>query len=134
MRTTFRTLMWASAAVLCLTGCQSLNNNPLNLPHQEFVGHYRKSAEGSWFVSCGSESENAPMWVTFIGDGVRQFEHAQSSIQLQQSETYFVRWRAALVTDGHVGPRGEGKPALLVREIVQMQASDGMNCPSAAPH
>ena len=57
-----------------------------------------------------------------------QVEDARREGRLSASAPVFVHWIAAWTTDGKVGPRGPGKPALLVREFRVLRPARADDC------
>ncbi len=104
-----------------------------DLPAEEVRGHYAARDGESWFTPCGAPAADA-MWVTFTGESVPQADQARETGTFKPGERAFVRFSAAVVTDGRVGPRGPGKPALLVRRILEARPASDSDCPpSVAP-
>jgi hypothetical protein len=124
--------LWAAVSLglsLCVWGCATQDRSLANLPVQEYTGYYTDGENQSWFHASDSVPGAAPMWVTFTGKAVDQVEKARGSGQLLPGQRYFVRWKAAVTTGGEIGPRGQGAPALLVRELLEIRsatAADGV--------
>jgi hypothetical protein len=114
-----------SSLIACASGGGSLDD----LPVQEYVGHYRAAAGGSWFTPCGASADAAPMWVTYTEVSVAQCDAFLSAPGTDPGDPVFVLWRAAVTTGGEVGPAGPGAPALLVREILEMRPATEGDCP-----
>jgi hypothetical protein len=108
----------------CVTHRTSLDD----LPSRELTGHYTTDDGGSWFRSCGSGPEEPSWWVTFTGRSVARADRARASGDLVPGVRYFVRWNAAVTTGGEVGPQGEGVPALLVRELIELRPAADDDC------
>jgi hypothetical protein len=120
-------VLWAAVG-LFLGGCAT-NKMPLSdLPAQELAGHYVSGTGESWFTPCGAAPADGSWWVTLTGQAVERIEQARAAGQLVPGQRYFVRWRAAVTTDGQIGPRGPGLPALLVREVLELRAASDNDC------
>lgn len=96
------------------------------LPAQEFRGHY-SVADGSWFTPCNGAVDER-WWVTMTGLAVPDVDNAKREGRLTANAPVFVHWLAAQTTDGKVGPRGPGKPALLVREVRALRPARADDC------
>lgn len=115
-------------SVLLLAGCAMHGTSLATLPAEEWRGHYAASDKASWFRPCGAVASDSSWWVTITGDAVEQMSRARLSGQFRQGVEYFVRWNAAKTTSGEVGPRGPGKPALLVRNVLELRAASDSDC------
>ncbi len=122
------TVVRLAAVAGLLAGCAQSGNDWTHLPVQDMAGHYRKDASGSWFTPCASAPGAAPMWATLTGAAVSQYRPPAADAAARQ----FVRWRASVTTDGAVGPRGPGAPALMVRELIEQRAAGTADCETAA--
>lgn len=118
------------AGALVLAGCATDSSSLSALPAQEYDGHLVSSAAGDWFRPCGSAPDSAPAWVTFTGASVEQINQARAAGRVVDGPSYFVRWRAAVTTRGEVGPQGAGKPAYLVRELLEIRPATDRDCGS----
>lgn len=96
-------------------------------PAREYRGHY-DIASGSWFTPCGAPAADGAWWVTVTGRSATQADEARRAGRLTAAAPVFVRWLGVETLGGEVGPRGPGKPALLVREIVELRARTPDDC------
>lgn len=116
------------AAAVVLGGCAIQRALQSDLPVRELAGHYISGKGDSWFRPCDAVAGDPSWWVTVTGRAVDQMERARSAGQFVPGERYFVRWRAAVTTEGKIGPQGQGVPALLVRELLELRAGTEADC------
>lgn len=120
-----------AAAIPALTGCALRQTTSIDAlqqqPAREFRGHYTVG-NGSWFVPCGAPAADGAWWVTVTGLAASQTDRARRDGQLPANTPTFVRWRGVETSSGEVGPRGPGKPALLIREVVELRPRRDDDC------
>lgn len=119
-------------AALAATGCGARRAPLSELPVREFAGHYVGGPGASWFRPCGAPRADRSWWVTLTERAVGQADQARSEGKLLPGKSYFVRWRAALMTDGSTGPQGPGVPALLVRDLIELREAAEHDCDGGA--
>lgn len=114
--------------VVAVTACASRQPALNELPVHEVAGHYRFGGSGSWFVQCGSAAADSS-WVVFTDRAVEQRDSIAAAGVLAPGRQFFVRWRTAVTERGDAGPRGQGHPAFLVREILVLRPRAEGDCP-----
>jgi len=120
-------VLWAAAG-LAVGGCATHRVPLSDLPARELAGHYVSGPGESWFSPCSADPGDASWWVTVTGRAVEQLDKVRSAGQLVPRERYFVRWMAAVTTEGDIGPRGPGAPALLVRDLLELRPAADDDC------
>jgi hypothetical protein len=124
-----RAVQFASFLVAVgLCACAGRDPSLDDQPSREFAGHYSAAEGGSWFRPCDISPTEAAGWVTFTGRSVEQMQAERAAGHFTDGPSYFVRWRASVTYDGEVGPRGPGKPALLVRELLELRPASDDDC------
>lgn len=121
------TYLLSGLLLVLQAGCAARTTGAAALPDREFVGHLLTMEGANWFRPCEAGPDAPLFWVTFTDESVRQIEAARSEGRALVGDTAFVRWRAALTDERMVGPGG---PALLVRDITEVQRADRGDCPS----
>jgi hypothetical protein len=121
------TIVWVVAGMV-LAGCATHRASLNELPAEEFAGFYVSGPGESWFHACGAAEGESRAWVTFTEGSVAQMEEARATGRLVPGQRHFVRWRAAVATDGRVGPGGPGARSLLVRDILEIAPAGGDPC------
>ena len=112
--------------VMILTGaCAARQGEVPPLPVEPFAGHVTTTADGAWFVPCGSADDSQRWWVTYVDASVRQAADARKAGLLTINRPAFVRWRASRTDERLTGPGG---PALLVRDIFEIRAPTANDC------
>lgn len=131
MRRPLTPLIALAGASLALQGCTGHRPTPIDALQaqtpREYRGHY-DIASGSWFTPCGPAPADGPWWVTVTGRSATQADDARRDGRLTAAAPVFVRWLGVETLGGEVGPRGPGKPALLVREIIELRARTPDDC------
>ena len=123
-----------SALLLVLAACATSLASLDQLPVSEYVGHYTGGLPGeSWFRRCGSPPSDSAWWVTWTDRSVAQADSARRAGMLVTARASFVRIRAAMTTGGEIGPGGPGRPALLVRELLEARPAREGDCEGQTP-
>lgn len=124
-----RCLSWLAVTVFALPACAiGAGGGMESLPVRELRGHFTSGPGASWFRPCGATAADAAWWVTVTDRAVGQVAAARDERRLRDGIEVYVRWRAAVTTGGEVGPRGEGAPALLVREVLELRTAGAEDC------
>lgn len=108
-----------------MMGCGTHVPDTSRLPTAAFAGHLVTTASGTWFERCGAPADERAWWVTFTDGAVEQIARARASGIAAAGDRAFVRWRAAVTDERHVGPGGT---ALLVREILEVREPGPHDC------
>lgn len=127
------TIVLRAAGCLAVAGCAANGTSFADLPTQQVAGHFVSGPGESWFTPCSASPGDASWWVTVTGRAAEQVGQARAAGELVAGQRYFVRWDAAVATDGRIGPRGPGAPALLVREVLELRAASADDCAGRAP-
>lgn len=140
IQTTRRTRTWkwtvpafCAAAGLALIGCGTGRVSLSDPPARELAGHFVSTPKENWFTPCNASPGDGAWWATVTGGAVQSIDAARAAGRLEPGRNYFVRWNAVVVTDGRVGPRGPGQPALLVREVLELREATETDCSAAGP-
>jgi hypothetical protein len=119
--------VWLASA-LGLAGCSTHKASVPNTSIESFIGHYESGPKGSWFRPCGVEDTTHDWWVTLVARAAGQFDQLRTEHRIEDGTSYFVRWTAQIDTSGDIGPRGRGKPALLVHELLFIGPVTDLDC------
>ena len=117
-----RHFITACALAILTAACAAHQGQMPQLTVEPFAGHVTTTANGTWFVACGSSDR---WWVTYVDASVRQSAEARKAGHLANNQRAFVRWRASRTDEKVVGPGG---PALLVRDIFEIRAPKAGDC------